>query len=68
MTLTASNLLRVIDLSDVTKPRIVGDIATVQQPNSVAVNPRSDDVLITGLGPTGGGSIQIVPADLLPAG
>lgn len=68
VTLTASNLLRVIDLSDVTKPRIVGDIATVQQPNSVAVNPRSDDVLITGLGPTGGGSIQIVPADLLPAG
>lgn len=68
VTLTASNLLRVIDLSDATKPRIVGDIATMRQPNSVAVNPRSNDVLITGLGPAGRGSLQIVSLALLPTG
>ncbi|HEY1840226.1 MAG TPA: hypothetical protein VGG53_08385 [Mycobacterium sp.] len=52
-TLTATNLLRVVDVSDATKPRILGDVPTVQQPNSVAVDPRSGDVLVTGSAPGG---------------
>lgn len=68
VTLTASNLLRVIDLSDVTRPRVVGDVAVVQQPNSVAVEPHSGDILIAGVGPAGRGSLQIVSPTLLPTG
>jgi YD repeat-containing protein len=66
VTLTASNLMRLIDISDATKPRILGDVPTVQQPNSVAVDPRSGNVLVTGSDPGGGSSLQIVTADLLP--
>ena len=67
VTLTASNVLRVIDLADPGKPRIVGGVPTVQQPNSVAVDPRSGAVLVTGSDPDGKGSLQIISADLLPA-
>ncbi|MGC1737187.1 YncE family protein [Mycobacterium sp.] len=66
VTLTASNLIRLIDVSDATKPRILGDVPTVQQPNSVAVEPRSGSVLVTGSGPDGGSGLQIVTPDLLP--
>jgi YD repeat-containing protein len=66
VTLTASNLMRLIDISDATRPRILGDVPTVQQPNSVAVDPRSGNVLVTGSVPGGGSSLQIVTADLLP--
>jgi YD repeat-containing protein len=68
VTLTASNVLRVVDLSDPSTPRILGDVATVQQPNSVAVDPRSGGVVITGSDPDGSSSLQIVAADLLPGG
>jgi hypothetical protein len=47
VTLSASNLMRVIDLSEPAKPRILSDVPTVQQPNSVAVEPRSGAVVIT---------------------
>jgi len=66
VTLTASNLMRLIDISDATKPRILGDVPTVQQPNSIAVDPRSGNVLVTGSDPGGGSSLEIVTADLLP--
>ena len=65
ITLTASNLLRLIDISDATNPRILGDVPTVQQPNSVAVEPRSGSVLVTGSDPDGGSGLQIVTRDLL---
>jgi DNA-binding beta-propeller fold protein YncE len=68
VTLTACNLLRLIDISDATKPRILDDVPTVQQPNSVAVDPRSGNVLVTGSGPDGGSGLQIVTPDLLTAG
>jgi hypothetical protein len=68
VTLTASNLMRLIDISDATKPRILGDVPTVQQPNSVAVDPRSGNVLVTGSDPNGGSGLQIVTPDLLPLG
>jgi YD repeat-containing protein len=68
VTLTASNLIRLIDVSDATKPRILGDVPTVQQPNSVAVDPRSGSVLVTGSDLDGGSGLQIVTPDLLPAG
>ncbi len=68
VTLTALNSVRVIDISDATKPRILGDVQTVQQPNSVAVNPRSGDVLVTGSDSDGRSGLQIVTLDLLPPG
>jgi hypothetical protein len=67
VTLTASNLMRVIDLSEPAKPRILSDVPTVQQPNSVAVEPRSGAVLITCRSP-GGGLLQILTQDVLPTG
>lgn len=66
VTLTASNLLRIIDTSDATKPRVLGDVPTVQQPNSVGIDPRSGNVLVTGSDPNGGSGLQIVTPDLLP--
>ncbi|HEY2088271.1 MAG TPA: hypothetical protein VGH54_19920 [Mycobacterium sp.] len=68
VTLTSSNLMRLIDVSDATQPRILGDVPTVQQPNSVAVDPRSGDVLVTGSAPGGRSSLQIVTPALLPGG
>jgi DNA-binding beta-propeller fold protein YncE len=68
VTLTASNLLRVVDVSDAAKPRILGDVPTVQQPNSVAVDPRSGGVLVTGSASGSRSSLQIVPASMLPGG
>ena len=64
VTLTASNQLQVIDLADASSPRLLGDVPTVQQPNSVAVVPDSGAVLVTGSTPRG--SLQIITADLLP--
>ena len=66
VTLTASNLMRLIDISDATKPRVLGDVPTVQQPNSLAVEPRSGTVLVTGSDSDGGSGLQIVTPDLLP--
>ncbi|KQU56479.1 hypothetical protein ASG84_20140 [Rhodococcus sp. Leaf278] len=68
VTLTASNLLRVVDVSDPAAPRVLGDVPTVTQANSVAVDPRTGDVLVTGSDPGATSSIQIVPRALLPAG
>jgi DNA-binding beta-propeller fold protein YncE len=68
VTLTAANLLRVVDVSDAEKPRILGDVPTVQQPNSVAVDPRSGGVLVTGSAPGSRSRLQIIPASLLPGG
>ena len=66
VTLTASNVLRVIDVSDVVRPRTLGDLPTIRQPNSVAVDPRSGAVLVTGSGASGEGGVQIITADLVP--
>jgi DNA-binding beta-propeller fold protein YncE len=68
VTLTASNLLRVVDVSDVFAPRILGDVPTVTQANSIAVDPRTGDVLVTGSDPGATSSIQIIPRAELPAG
>ena len=68
VTLTASNILRVVDVSDPAAPRILGDVPTVTQANSVAVDPRTGDVLVTGSDPGAASSIQIIPRALLPAG
>jgi YD repeat-containing protein len=64
VTLTATNQMQVVDLSDSAAPRILGVIPTVQQSNSVAVDPRSGAVLVTGNAPNG--MLQIVTPDLLP--
>ena len=66
VTLTATNQLQVVDLADPASPRIIGVVPTVQQPNSVAVEPRSGAVLVTGSKPAG--ALQIVTPDLLPKG
>lgn len=48
VTLTATNRLRVVDVADPTRPRVLADLPTVRQPNSVAVDPRSGTVVVTG--------------------
>lgn len=68
VTLTASNRLRVVDLSDASKPRILGDVPTVQQPDSVAVEPHLGGVLVTGSAPGAGSGVQIIGAEQLPTG
>ncbi|OZE34516.1 hypothetical protein CH256_10495 [Rhodococcus sp. 05-2254-6] len=68
VTLTASNVLRVVDVSDPAAPRILGDVPTVTQANSVAVDPRNGDVLVTGSDPGAASSIQIIPRAELPVG
>lgn len=68
VTLTASNRMRVVDVSDASRPRILGDVPTVRQPNSVAVDPRSGTVMVTGSAPGGDSGLQIIPPDLLPQG
>ena len=64
VTLTATNQMLAVDMSDPSRPRQLGVIPTVQQPNSVAVDPRSGAVLVTGTAPSG--VLQIVGAELLP--
>ncbi|MFI5508868.1 YncE family protein [Mycobacterium sp. NPDC051804] len=64
VTLTASNQLQVVDLADPSTPRVAGVVPTVRQPNSVAVDPRSGAVLVTGSVPEG--TLQIITSDLLP--
>ncbi|OBI73586.1 YncE family protein [Mycobacterium sp. E740] len=64
VTLTATNQLQVIDIADAARPRQLGVLPTMQQPNSVAVDPRSGAALVTGSTPRG--TLQIVPENLLP--
>ncbi|WP_292989953.1 hypothetical protein [Mycobacterium sp.] len=66
VTLTASNRLRVVDLSDPATPRILTDVPTIRQPNSVAVDPRRGAVLVTGSAPGGDSGLQIIGPELLP--
>ncbi len=68
VTLTASTLLRVVDVSDPAAPRTLGDVPTVTQANSVAVDPRTGDVLVTGSDPGAASSIQIITRAELPGG
>lgn len=67
VTLTSTNTLRVIDVADVTAPRILGDLPTVRQPNSVAVAPNTGTVLVTGSAPGPDSAVQIITTDQLPA-
>lgn len=60
VTLTESNVLRVVDLTDPSEPRIVTDVPTVRQPNSVAVEPVSGTVYVTGSDPGAEGALQII--------
>jgi DNA-binding beta-propeller fold protein YncE len=64
VTLTATNQLQVFDVVNPDAPRIIGVVPTARQPNSVAVDPCSGAVLITGSSPEG--TLQIVTPDLLP--
>ena len=67
VTLTESNILRVVDVADPASPRIVADLPTVRQANSVAVDPRSGNVLVTGSDPGADSSLQIIPAESVDA-
>jgi len=62
-TLTASNLLRVIDVADPAQPKVLGDVPTVRQPNSVAVDPRTGMVVVAG---NAEGVLQLIPPAALP--
>jgi len=62
-TLTASNLLRVIDVADPAQPKVLGDVPTVRQPNSVAVDPRTGMVVVAG---NAEGMLQLIPPAALP--
>jgi len=64
VTLTESNQLQVVDMTDPSTPRVAGVVPTVRQPNSVAVDPRSGVVLVTGS--VSEGTLQIITPDLLP--
>lgn len=65
ITLTESNILRVVDVADPAAPRPIVDLPTVRQANSVAVDTRSGDVLVTGSNPGDESSLQIIPASAL---
>ncbi len=65
VTLTDTNLLRVVDVSDPAQPRVLGDLPTVRQPNSVAVDPRSGTVVVAG---SADSNLQLIPRALLPGG
>lgn len=59
VTLTASNEIVAFDITD-DQPRLVTRLASVRQPNSVAVDPSTGNVYVTG---TADGVLQIIPAD-----
>ncbi len=59
VTLTASNEIVAFDIAD-DQPRLVTRLASVRQPNSVAVDPSTGNVYVTG---TADGVLQIIPAD-----
>jgi len=63
VTLTASNLLRVIDVADPAQPKVLGDVPTVRQPNSVSVDPRTGMVVVAG---NADGVLQLIPPTALP--
>lgn len=65
VTLTDTNLLRVVDLADPANPRVLGDLPTVRQPNSVTVDERSGTVVVAG---SHDGNLQLIPRSLLPGG
>ena len=58
VTLTASNLLRVIDVADPTQPKTLNDLPTVRQPNSVGIDPRTGMVVVAG---NADGNLQLIP-------
>ncbi len=63
VTLTATNRLRVVDVGDPTRPRVLTDLPTVRQPNSVAVDTRSGTVVVTG---GVDNVLQLIPRSALP--
>lgn len=65
VTLTESNIVRVFDMTDPAAPLLVTDIPTVQQANSIAIDPRSGGLLITGSDPGSQSVLQIVPPELI---
>ncbi len=66
VTLGSSNTLRLVDMTDPAKSRVKGDVPTVQQANSVAMDPVTGIVAVTGSAPGEASSLQIIPADQLP--
>lgn len=64
VTLTQTNTVRVFDMTDPAAPQQVADVPTVRQPNSIAVEPVSGSVLITGSNDGEDSVLQIVPADV----
>ncbi|AKK29085.1 hypothetical protein [Mycobacterium sp. EPa45] len=66
ITLTERNAVRVVDVANPAASRALTDLATVRQPNSVAVEPNSGAVLVTGSDPDGSSSVQIIGPELLP--
>ncbi|WP_396927103.1 YncE family protein [Mycolicibacterium sp.] len=68
ITLTERNALRVVDVADPGASRMLTDLPTVRQPNSVAVEPNSGTVLVTGSDAGGSSSVQIIGPELLPPG
>jgi len=68
ITLTERNAIRVVDVANPEAGRTLADLPTVRQPNSVAVEPNSGTVLVTGSDAGGNSTIQIIGPDLLPPG
>jgi len=68
ITLTESNTVRVVDVANPADSQTLADLPAIQQPNSVAVEPNSGTLLVTGSNPDGGGGLQIIGPDLLPPG
>ena len=66
ITSTQSDTVRVVDVANPGASRTLTDLPTVQQPNSVAVEPNSGTLVVTGSDPDGSSAIQIIAPDLLP--
>ncbi|WP_127781643.1 hypothetical protein [Rhodococcus sp. X156] len=64
ITRTADNQLAVVDVADPRAPRTLGTLPTVRQPNSVAVDPASGEVLVAG---NTDGLLQVIPQDQVPS-